>query len=519
MKILLNNDMNRFYYNRNWKKDYRILRKVGNLWFKHGFDFRIKVPLRISTLVYIMLFTIIGTGQELNLKAITTFNVGTTIGQLRAVPVNLSYKEKAILIVYSEEKSVDPYVKMFFLPKNTLKLALYSYEGKLLWKKELPKSLLPGHWFSPVYPLDMDGDGMDEIYMTNNTDLDHPFNASAYVLEKLNVRTGETLMTKPWKPLGINLRLSHQFRYYVFGGQVNGKSVLVTATGTYSDMRLESWDSNLDLRWELEIPKGKDGARASHMTPVFDLDWDGNDEFMWGERCISMDTGKYKFIADEDVYWGHSDIIQPVWDEGKDKWYIYTCRETGGFSPRVVLFDGNGERVWSDLEEGHMDMGWCARLGTNGEKVSMSIRIGKKVAGSNGFYRSNNESFIYDTFSGKKIDPPYPVFSTLPVDFNGDGIHELVCAYGEQGDGKIYNNNGKVIGDLGKEYHIAIGSKFMDFSGEQILVYSPEGNVKIYRDLNANDNKKANSRYSSSFYERNQRLTASGSNIINLGGF
>ncbi len=468
--------------------------------------------------IVLMTLTLMATGQKMNLEVVSDFNIGTTLGQLRAVPVQLTESNRALLFVYSEEKDVDPYVKMFFLPKHTLKLALFTMEGRMLWKKEMPESLLPGTWFSPVYPMDMNGDGTDEIYLTNNTDPDHPFNPTTYVLEKLDVKTGETLTQQPWKPLGINHRLSHQFRYFIFGGQVDGKSVLVTATGTYSDMRLQSWDSEFNLLWELEIPNDKDGARGSHMTAVFDLDGDGNDEFMWGERCIEMASGKYKFIADREEYWGHSDVVQPVWNRKEKSWYIYTCRETGKFSPRVVLYDAKGNRVWSDLEEGHMDMGWCGMLGEEGAPVSMSIRIGHKVAGPDGFIRSDYDAFIYDTFSGKRIDPPYPVFSTLPVDLNGDGIHELICAVGEQGDGNFYDNKGNILGKAGKEAHVAMASKFLDLPGEQVLLYFPDGRIQIWADKNAKDNKRAKARYASSFYKVNQKLTAAGYNIVNLGG-
>jgi hypothetical protein len=35
------------------------------------------------------------------------------------------------------------------------------------------------------------------------------------------------------------------------------------------------------LRWELSIKPGIDGPAGSHVFPVFDINDDGIDEFMW----------------------------------------------------------------------------------------------------------------------------------------------------------------------------------------------------------------------------------------------
>lgn len=457
-------------------------------------------------------------GQQVELTTLLELNLSTHIGELRSVPVSLSKTEKGLLIVYSEDIDVGPGV--FYLYNHPLKFIMFDLKGNEIWRKELPITLVPGVWFCPVYPFDLDGDGSDEIYFTNNTHYNQPFATNDYVLEKLNSRTGETLEQYPWKSMhdSRNVSLAYRFRYFVLGGEVSGKPVLITATGTYTQMLLQCWNPDMTLRWELPIPNDNNGARGSHMSPVVDIDDDGIDEIMWGERCINLDSGKYVFIADEKVYSGHSDVIQPVWNQAEKNWYLFTCRETPGFNPRVVLFDSKGERVWTDVESGHMDMGWCANLGPNGESVSMSIKIGSKVAGTDGFVRSNYESFVYETFSGKKIDPPYPVFSTIPVDLNGDGIHELVCAVTHQGDQNIYNNKGDILGNIGEGGIVSMASNFMDLPGEQVMVYYPEGTIKIFADKNAKASKRALKRYASPFYQKNLKLTATGYNIINLGG-
>lgn len=474
--------------------------------------------LTVLVIILLSISSFSSSAQKIEPVVLMEFHTGTPIGGMRAIPIALSPDEDAILISYSESSFTDPYEEMFFFPGNTLKFVLIDLNGNELWRKDLGRGVIPGNWFTPVYTFDLDNDGTDEIYFVNNTNPDHPF-SRARVLEQLDARTGETLNQIPWKFLGYNMSLSHRFRYFISGGIVDRQPVLVTATGTYSDMNLQCWNSDFSLRWELDIPADKEGSRGSHMMPVVDIDGDGNDEIMVGERCINLDTGEYKFIADQGKWWGHSDLVQPVWNYDEGKWYIMTNRETGGFSPRIILFNNKGERVWSDLDEGHMDMGWCANLGPNGESVTMSIKILGKTAGPDGVSRTNYSEHVYETFTGKKINPPYPVFSTLPVDLNGDGIHELVRARGNQGCGNIYDNKGNILGNVGDEGIVEMVSKFLDLPGEQILVYYPDGTIKVFGDRNAKDSPRALKRYSSPFYQKNMKLVGQ-SNTLKpvLGG-
>ncbi|MGF1637294.1 MAG: DUF6282 family protein [Cyclobacteriaceae bacterium] len=110
-------------------------------------------------------------GQKFDIQVFAEFNVGTSLGQLRAVPVQCGDKARInLLFVYSEDKEIDPFRKMFFFPTSTLKLAMYTPEGKKLWVKELHKGNIPGTWFIPVFPFDLDQDGKEEIWFVHNTD-------------------------------------------------------------------------------------------------------------------------------------------------------------------------------------------------------------------------------------------------------------------------------------------------------------------------------------------------------------
>ena len=453
---------------------------------------------------------------EFDLQSVLELQLGEPAGQLRAVPVNLGKGQpRAILVVHCPDAEVDPYVEMFFFPKDTLKLTLFNEQGKILWRRDLGRGVVPGIWFTPVYPFDLDGDGVDEIWFVNNIDADHPLSINNLRLERIDALTSQTMGQWPWPRPEGNQSLSHTFRNFILGGYVKGEPVLITAQGTYGPMAIQALNSDMQLRWEYKIKRETPGARGSHMCPVVDLNHDNIDEMLWGERCIELDTGKELFCADQDTYRGHSDIIQPVLDRSQNKWFIYTCRESTNVSPRVVLFDDKGRRIWGDVDRGHMDMGWTARLGDNGEHIAMAIRIGGKTAGPKGFFRREVDEFTYNALSGKEHPLPFSVFCTLPADLNGDGIHELVRGLAE-GNGEILDNKGRIIGNMNGS--AAMASKFLNRPGEQILSFRPDGTVCIWADRNAQDTTEALRRYSHPFYQANQKLSATGYNIVNLGG-
>ncbi len=458
--------------------------------------------------------------QKISLFPVLTFNVGQHVGKLRAVPVNLSRDEQGLLLIYSADKEIDPYIEMFYPPSDRMKLAMYSKEGKLLWRKELGGGVINGIWFTPVYPFDLNNDGKDEIYFVNNIDSIHILSYQNRRLEALDALTGETTGQWPWKKSNSG-SLSQTFRFFIMGGYSGKVPVLVTAQGTYGSMGLQGWTEGMKQRWDLFIDADEAGARGSHMCPVVDINNDGIDELLWGERCISIADGKYLFIADKDLYKGHSDVIQPTLNRKDNRWYIFTCRESGDkgqIKPRVVMFDDTGKRVWYDLDLGHMDMGWTAQTGLDGEALAFTISRGEKVAGPSGFFRNDVVEYAYDAYTGKRIKLPFQAYNTVPVDLNGDGLHEFVSAQGEQSDRYVYSIDGQKLAFLGETAYVAMASKFLDLPGEQIICYYPDGTIKIWADKNAKDNSRARKRYANPYYKQCQRLTATGYNLVGLGG-
>ncbi|NQV34417.1 MAG: hypothetical protein HQ515_17110, partial [Phycisphaeraceae bacterium] len=143
--------------------------------------------------------TVTPASAAIDLKAVTTVDLGQPLGQLRAVPVSLGKDASpAILTIYGQDTEIDPYVGMFFFPKSTLRMALFDEKGDTLWRRDLGPGVVPGVWFCPVFSFDLDQDGVDEIYYVGNSDPAHPLDFRQYQLERVDAGNGKTTATLPW---------------------------------------------------------------------------------------------------------------------------------------------------------------------------------------------------------------------------------------------------------------------------------------------------------------------------------
>ena len=95
--------------------------------------------------------------------------------------------------------------------------------------------------------------------------------------------------------------------------------------------------------------------------------------------------------------------------------------------------------------------------------------------------------------TGKPVQLPFAVYETVPVDINGDAIHELVRPTAD-GRSEIIDRNGKVLADLGRDVGVVLTCKLLRALGEQIVTWHPEGRIAVWYDGNAQDNAAAESR-------------------------
>jgi hypothetical protein len=453
------------------------------------------------------------------LQIVAEWTVGIPLRGCRAIPIRLSGGPiDAVAVAYSSSLGCNPWIEIFAFPTDTLKLAVFDLSGRQIWVRDLGPGVLPDGNFCPLYAFDLNGDGADELFFVNNVDPVHPLAISKYRLERVDARDGRTMGQWPWPAYNADGPMNDAFRNAILGGHVHGRPVLVTAQGTYGDMYLQGWNADLSRRWEIAIPAGSRGARGSHMHPVVDLNGDGVDELMWGERCIELDGGGELFCADADTYDGHSDAIQPFIDPTSGRWLLYAAREKKTtVAPRVAVYDDRGRRVWGAVERGHMHVNWVAQL-QPGRRTAMSTRIDSHVETPRGRMLINREVFAFDASTGEPLELPFDPHQTIPVDINGDGVHELVrgSAHEGGGGGELLDGTGRVLGSVGDR--VALASKCLDLPGEHLLTWSAEGALRFWADARACDTDAATARCAHPFYALNQRSTACGQHLTMLGG-
>ena len=253
-----------------------------------------------SNLLMFIFLSMVAFTQNYNIQVKTEINLGHEIGQFRAVPLTIGKDiPNAFVAMYSEDAEIDPNLGMFFFPEHIFKIVVFDVDGRILWKKDLGKGVIPGVWFSPVAAFDLDNDGRDEIWIVNNSDPAHPLDHRMYVLEKLDAETGEILGQWEWPQPYPEQEMSRLFRHFIMGGYVKGEPVLITANGTKNYETIKCWNKDMTERWLYKKTPDTPGCQGSHMSPIVDINNDGIDELLWGERCIELDKRKMLFCADE----------------------------------------------------------------------------------------------------------------------------------------------------------------------------------------------------------------------------
>ncbi|MBS3764819.1 MAG: hypothetical protein KGZ25_16075, partial [Planctomycetes bacterium] len=260
------------------------------------------------------------------IECLLEIDTGLNIRQLRAVTFENAGRT-GLILAHADTPDQQPAMPHFIWPGDTLKISAFSFEGDQLWQHDVGRGVVPGLWFCPVFPFDLDGDGVDEIYHVGNSSGDKPFDKDSMDLTCLSSDTGKIVNSVPWPWFPGNQTMSDTFRYFINGGYSDGAPRLVTSQGQYHEMTIQCWGEELELLWNRRITPGDPGARASHMFSVLDIDDDGKDEVFLGERCIDIETGEDRWVADLEGYRGHSDIVMPTLNRDTGKWSIFTCRE------------------------------------------------------------------------------------------------------------------------------------------------------------------------------------------------
>lgn len=454
--------------------------------------------------------------MKMKIVPLMQFDLQVPAKHVRSVPVSLGEGQEGVLFVYSEEGGVDPGEELYHHPVDTLKFTVFDEEGKRLWVKDLGPGVIPGVWFCPVLSLDLDMDGVDEIYFLNNLSPDHPFTFAYRKLEALDPRTGETLGRWDWPWNTFHDRLSLCYRFYLAAGLDHGKPVLITSQGTYGDMYLQGYGPGMVKKWETVIRDSDPGPRASHLTPVLDFNDDGVDELFWGERLLSVADGSEVVCCDKYSYRGHSDIVIPFLNFETGEKFIFTCREGDEREgvPRVVTFREDGTRAWIAVEHGHMHFAWLATVGENEKyrRVIMTMEA-RSHLGETGIVDDEPVEYYFDAYTGETVEMKLPMLGSwmFPIDINGDGYSEFFCCQGED-KGWLFDQHGNKIAKL-EGTQVRNGVILKKYACEQMMLKDENGIVRVYGDREAKPGELFRKRHEYKGYHAfQQRLMASGYN-------
>jgi len=448
-------------------------------------------------------------------RLLLSLDLGEPIRQARVVPCACDPGQaRGFVVLHSNCAEVDPYHKMFFIPTDTMRLSMFDATGRLLWRKDLGEGVVPGVWFTSLLVWDLDGDGADEIFLSIN-ETEHALDYEAQILAVFDPKTGEILHRRPWPlPVSRTDTLSGFYRNLMTCGCVGDQRRLVLARGTYSPQRLICLDERLEPVWQRIID---DGSRGAHTFVSVDLDGDGADELLWGDRCLDLATGRDRWLAPAWRFDGHTDVIAPGrYLSGPGDWQIYYCREgwSGEGSGGVLLLDSAGECIWADRSLGHVDMGWAARIGPDSSHRFYGLEIGHKEAGRAGFSRAGLREHAYAP-DGSGWDSRVPLAYSLPVDWDGDGQHELLYFGGDR-KGQIVKPDGTLLDRL--EASPLWGAKICDAPGEQVVCSQRDGRILIYANESARDSDMLLSRCRSKEYDKWLGMFGMGYSLYLLGG-
>jgi len=452
--------------------------------------------------------------KNIRVEDVLHIDLGTKLGQFKVMPANFGEGKSGFVAFYANCYDVDLHYEMFVVPTDSLHGIAFTDSGEVLWKRRL--GIWPSAALYCFTLIDMDQDGRDEIYIVDTTDPEHPLWVEAFVMNRMDVLTGEVTGQWQWPNYGGLERSMWYFRNHIFGGYVAGKPILVSAQGTYADMYLQARNAQMEIIWEKAIPADASGARGSHSFPIVDINNDGIDEVFWGERCLSLADGRELFCIEGDSWHGHSDMIQPIWDRQEERWLLYVNRESHEeIGPRIGMYDAQGNRVWSDVDWGHIHKGWVGRIGQNGELIANGMRITGQTKDATGRYYTGITEFTYNALTGEHYPIPFSLFDTAPVDINGDGRHEILRGVAG-GTTELLDRDGALLYTMGGK--VAMNTKIMNLPGEQVMVYYTDGVVKVFSDRNAVDSDSSMYRYAHPFYRRNQYARNIENNLCMHGG-
>ena len=398
-------------------------------------------------------------------KAALIFNLGQPYQQARVATGDLNGDgELEVVIAYTDYRNVDPYEKARSRSEDTIKVAAFLPTGERLWTLDLGWGIEAGLNYQPMLVWDLDGDGRSEVILKTNKSAD-PRDYDGEKITVLDGMSGKTRKESKWPSLkGLGSDYNNDSRNYLAIAHLDGKDPYVIAVrGLYKVQRMWAFDKNLNRVWERNLgldhyyasgiwgrlvkfwnidDKMKylrarfkkntvlDQYRGSHSLPIADINEDGKEEILWGERCIG-ENGKDLWTVKENMpYQGHPDIVFPakILPSLKGKQVFY-AREGWGEKKEnigVYLVDDQGKTLWAHWGYHHVDRGWVGKIVSGQEGMQcLAIDITEKKWKQEGAELIEPTGFLWDSGGNLLGNPPADWYFSFPVDWDGDGVREI----------------------------------------------------------------------------------------------
>lgn len=476
-----------------------------------------------------------------------SFDLGRPFQQARIVTGDLTGDgELEIVIAYSENRLIDPFEDAWQKSDATIKVTAFLRSGDPLWNIDLGWGIEAGPAYSPIIVWDMDSDGRAEVILKTNATGD-PLDYSNDRLTIVDGLTGEIKKEAKW-PRTIGNDYNSNSRNYLAVAHLDGKNpYIIAGRGLYHTQVIQAYDSDLNQKWErvlgldLYWPEGvvnklkkyleydntlerifahltkktveMDTTRASHSLPVADIDDDGKEEILWGEHCIGEGGEDLWTIEEKMPYDGHpdivfaADIISSI--PGKE---IFYCRE--GWKKKrnnvgMLLVDNKGKPIWARWGYTHIDGGWVAKIMPDQEDMQcFGYDIAKKQWSTKGAELKSITGYLWDAEGQMISNPPESWVSSIPIDWDGDGIREICSEHGD-----IMMHDGTVIGKA--DSRVLWGADLFGDHREEIVL-APPGSRKVYIVFNTTDirNQPSVTKLADRQYRNDLSRTAMQANVI-----
>lgn len=398
-------------------------------------------------------------------KAALVFDLGQPYQQARVATGDLNGDgELEVVIAYSGYRNVDPYEKARSKSEDTIKVAAFLPTGERLWTLDLGWGIEAGLNYQPMVVWDLDGDGRAEVILKTNKSSD-PLDYEGERLTVLDGLSGKIKKEAKWPSLnGLGNDYNNNSRNYLAIAHLDGKEPYIIAVrGLYKAQKIWALDKSLHTVWERNLgldhyyPSGLwerlikfwniddkmkyiwdrirknpvlDQYRGSHSLPIADINEDGKEEILWGERCIGENGKDLWTVREKMPYLGHPDVVFPakILPSSKGKQVFYAREGWGekGDKIGVYLVDSLGKILWANWGYHHIDRGWAGKIvpGLEGMQC-LGIDIMEKQWSQEGANLIEPSGLLWDS-SGKLLgNPPASWYYSFPVDWDGDGIREI----------------------------------------------------------------------------------------------